>query len=60
MKKNNLSQSQLFIFAGIMFLIAALISILSANTFMSIPFIPLGICFIALGINNKNNENTDK
>ena len=60
MKKKNLSQSQLFTFAGIIFIIAAIISMFSANKFMAISYVPLGICFIAIGVKNKNNRSDDK
>ena|GEM_PF-1792276 len=53
-------QSGLFILAGIMFLVAAVFSLLAGNKLMSVPYFPLGFCFIAIGFSNQNKGKDDQ
>ena len=59
MKNNTKLQSRLFILAGILFFISALISILAGNKNTTFSFIPLGFCFIALGVANSRKKGND-
>ena len=59
MKNNKKLQSRLFILAGILLFISALVSILAGNKNTTISFVPLGFCFIALGVANSRKNGND-
>ena len=51
-----MKQSSLMIMAGAMFMIAAAVSYFGGNTTIGASFLPLGVVFVAIGMNKRKSE----